>query len=245
MTDTTDLVSVPLSKWPRLVVVGTPVTPEQATEIIICTDSFHFCCNDDEFVSKCASYVYRMDIVDKWSLMDRFRTPNGELDYDSYQEYTDKVESEVGHVPLNYLHNERIMSSWVGGPHGWCNWDGTISTSSYNIGEWPDAGSVYEEWRRIAKAFPYLDLRCQLVTDEGEGSIAIEYHVKGGAVTLHKPGPLLQPLVEADWEVNLANIMADDDCADERGCTYEQFVAAVDYTRTQVRQRLTPQQVTD
>ncbi len=108
-------------------------------------------------------------------------------------------------------------------------------------------GDVYEDWKTIANAFPYLDLKCQLVvdcahdsachtgsaprrtlrsragesliTEEREGVIAVEFTVKNGVVTMSHPGPALCSVIETDNNT-------------ERGCTIEQFKAAVDYTRT-------------
>jgi hypothetical protein len=228
MTDVIDLdlLNRDLTKWPRLIVVGSPITRQQAKEIIIRTDRLDFSSNDAEFSKQCASYLYRLDTTGNrsrgyWSLSDAFEDKGDKTDWGRYQECRDKAKAELQPLELRYLENSRIVSCWIGGTHGWCDWDGTIRSTNNNIGKWPTVGEVYEDWKAIAQAFPYLSLRCQLITNEGVGDIAVEYHVKDGAVVVQDPGPLLQPLEEVDW-------------ADERGCTYEQFVEAVDYTRMQV-----------
>lgn len=238
MHSTADLLNVDLTKWPRLVVVGDPVTREQAMEILVRTDRLEFSSNDAEFSQRCASYLYGLDTTGSrnrghWSLRDAFEKEDGwHTDWGRYQEYRDKMKAEVQPLELRYLENERIVSCWVGGTHGWCDWDGTIGCSNNNIGKWPTVNDVYEDWETIASAFPYLSLRCQLITDEGEGYVAVEYHVEGGTVTVHAPGPLLQPVEELDDEV-VERVLTG---TQARSCSYEQFVAAVDYTRMVVQQ---------
>jgi hypothetical protein len=90
----------------------------------------------------------------------------------------------MGVLQLSYLENARIASSWIGGPHGWCDWDGTIGCANYNIGKWPTVEAVTEDWHAIAAAFPYLNLRAQLVPDEGEAeSAVVEWQISNGAVS--------------------------------------------------------------
>lgn len=235
-TINTELLNVDLTKWPRLVVVGDPVTREQAMEILVRTDRLEFSSNDAAFSKRCASYLYGLDTTGNrswgyWTLSDAFEGNNGRTDYDGYQEYRDKVRVELQPLGLRYLENSRIVSTWIGGTYGWCDWDGTIGCSNNNIGKWPTVGDVYEDWKDIARAFPYLDLRCQLITDEGEGDLVVEYHVEGGTVTVHAPGPLLQPVEELDDEA-VEGVLTG---TQARSCSYEQFVAAVDYTRAQVK----------
>ena len=136
------------NKWPGMIVQGDNVTKEQAAEILLRTDlmlpNFRYGCNDKEFIAQVQSLfplVKEGDDGLSWS--------------EAYQV-----------IGLGYLWNSRIMSSWVGGPNGWCNWDGTIGSSNKNIGKWPSVQDVAEEWAAIAQAFPFLNLRCQLFSDE-------------------------------------------------------------------------------
>lgn len=55
--------NIGLPKWPALVVKGTPVTREQAMEIIIKTDGLYFCSNDREFEKDLYSLIYELDNV--------------------------------------------------------------------------------------------------------------------------------------------------------------------------------------
>lgn len=234
-----DLLNVDLTKWPRLVVIGNTVTRKQAMEIIIRTDRLDFSSNDAEFSKQCASYLYRLEATGNrsrgyWTLADAFEGEGGKTDWDRYQECRDRAQAELQPLELQYLENSRIVSCWIGGSHGWCNWDGKIGCTEHNIGKWPTVDEVYKDWKAIGQTFPYLKLRCQLITDEGAGHIAIEYVVKDGTVTVQEPGPLLQLVEDDAVNVFIANMQSP---TRERGCTYEQFVEAVDYTRMQVRQQ--------
>jgi len=61
-----------------------------------------------------------------------------------------------------------------------------------NIGKWPSATEVYQEWQLIASAFPYLNLTCRLLHHEAGYSertpgIAVVYEVKEGKVKARYP----------------------------------------------------------
>lgn len=186
-----------LTKWPRLLVKGAAVTEEQANEILVrtCVPSY-------------------LDVNDKvWAAVVRqimhFRnsSPPQELWLkDRYDErvawckerwtHNDARTRELGILGLSYLYNSQIASSWIGGAHGWCGWDGRIFCNTYNIGKWPSSKDVTEEWQEVAEAFPYLDLTAQLVTNEGgyedhPGELAGEWRVKDGTVT-YVPDPVEQ-----------------------------------------------------
>lgn len=154
-----------LGKWPLLVVKGDPVTREQANDILIRTNSWwHFFTNDKGWGRKVADIVgfpiepdyYAIDDMDKRMPMIK-----------AYMAEMEAFRKEIGVLDLEYMHNARIASAWIGGPNGWCNWDGTIFTDDYNIGKWPGDDEIEQEWRSIAEAFPYLNARVQLFPDEG------------------------------------------------------------------------------
>lgn len=92
---------------------------------------------------------------------------------------------------------------------------------------------VYQEWQAIATAFPYLNLKSQLITEEGEGNIAVEFEVRDSTATLKTPGSLLEPIEDSEIVIDLHNHEG------ERGCIYEKFVEAVDYTRTRTPKSIT------
>jgi hypothetical protein len=172
------------TKWPRLLVVGQPVTPTQAGEILLRTDDWWISGNDQAWVN---------DLEDTLADYGRPREPD-RRDVDGFQEFRefyrlhDEWKASLGVLTLHYLQNSRIISTWIGGPHGWCDWDGTIGCSTYNIGKWPSDDEVAEDWQVIAETFPFLDLTAHLVDDEGEGAVAGEWRIRDGKVR-HNPDP--------------------------------------------------------
>jgi hypothetical protein len=136
-----------LPKWPAILVVGKKVTEQQAAQIIIRTCGMSFYTNDHKYEKQ----LYEAAGI-KFS-----KEPF--LDYDS----VDAAILKYGCCKkLDYLQNHRVVSSWIGGSHGWCDWDGSIGCDNYNIGKWPNEEEVLQEWQTIAEAFPYLDLRCSI-----------------------------------------------------------------------------------
>lgn len=178
-----------LGKWPRLLVKGDPVDPLEAQDILLRTTNFNaLFCNDRE-----------------WSNIIReiFGLPSNEnLSLENFREFDvamQRVQERFRALDLHYLCNHRIASAWIGGPHGWCDWDGTIGCSTYNIGKWPREEEVKEEWDQIAAAFPYLKLTSQLVSEEGAGVVAVEWRIENGKAETRPPGPQL-PMDEQSLE---------------------------------------------
>jgi hypothetical protein len=171
-----------LTKWPRLIVVPEkpePVTREQANEILLRTNGSFFSVNDREWEKQVCDVL---GIETEWK---PYKDGGGYWDA-SWKSGMAWYES-IGGLELHYLENSQIASAWIGGPHGWCDWDGNIGCSSWNIGKWPEAEEVTEDWEKIAAAFPYLDLHAQCVTDEGDGEVAAQWRVTDGKAALVKP----------------------------------------------------------
>jgi len=237
-----------LPKWPAMVVLGKPITKEQAAEIIIRTDSLWFGTNDRQFQRELESFFFDVQFTSysRESVEDAIKRklgiPEGETNWLKIWEYKGKAEEGVKKIPLEYLHNYRIVSSWVGGPHGWCNWDGSIFCNNYNIGKWPSVEDVYNEWKSIAKEFPFLELRCQLMGHEngysetGVDEPVIEFVVKNGKVKMVEPKQPLSPTNNGIDEDAFSRLFAP---GGERGCTLEQFKRSV----TQVRQKYSKETV--
>jgi hypothetical protein len=170
-----------LTKWPRLIVVPEkpePVTRQQANEILLRTNGPYFGTNDQAW-EKAVADVLGIEMVQ--------REAGGYRYWDMSFTAADAWYKSIGGVDLHYLLNSRITSAWIGGPHGWLDWDGTIGCSTWNIGKWPSREEVTEEWQAIAAAFPYLDLHAQLITDEGEGEVAAQWRVVDGKAALVEP----------------------------------------------------------
>lgn len=197
-----------LTKWPLLLVTGEPVTEEQANDILIRTDSWSLMTNDKSWQRQVIELTGHELAEHGWGFAD---------DRAFRREY--KV------LDLHYLANARIMSSWIGGPKGWCDWDGTIGTSNYNIGKWPTVEEVEEDWTAITEAFPYLDLQAQLIPEEGEaGYAAVEWHVKDGSVEQVESTKLLRRPTDAGFVALFTR-------GGERGVQPDRLEVALDQAR--------------
>lgn len=212
--------AIDLPKWPALTVVGKRVTIEQAAEILIRTDhnipNYMYGSNDKEFSQQL------MDLFGVPTL----HNPSGRLirsDTVTYFDRMDDLRKRLGVLRLEYLANEQIVSCYVGGPHGWCNWSGDIFTNTYNIGKWPSVGRVADEWGEIAKTFPYLELKSQLFNGEsceGETTPLVEFEVKDGHVGVHKPVSPLVPVVDSFSYGDMLTLL---DPRRERGISIEEL----------------------
>jgi hypothetical protein len=201
-----------LGKWPAMTVEGVSVSKEQAAEILIRTNNWSYGTNDSE---------WRKQVCTVIGAEGKYASGRAywEIDYDSLRE----AERRLGVISLGYLGNNQIMSCWIGGPHGWIAWDGTVGSHNYNIGKWPEAAEVYEEWTKIAAAFPYLDLTCQLWSEEVgmDGSVPlVEYVVRQGQVVMQKPRAKHSP--PEDTPMRDIGFLGS-----ERGCTLAQLKKAV------------------
>ncbi len=186
------------TKWPRLLVVGDPVTEAQADEILIRTNEWRTpFSNDKNWLATVENIAAEFG---------RPREPQRTGNHDTYmaelREHWPQMQAwhdRLGILELAYLGNDRIMSAWIGGPKGWCDWDGTIGCSVFNIGKWPSDDEVTADWQTIAAAFPFLRLTAQCVDEEGEGRLAAEWRVEAGRVTyVDEPSEPISPVSEVD-----------------------------------------------
>lgn len=226
--ETTNIFDKGLPKWPALVVKGKPVTKDQAKEILIRTSSFYFGCNDKEWENDINEIVYGVrsnSFAVSEALMNKLN-----ITKDEAYEMEQKLSERYHPLDLYYLRNERIASSWIGGPYGWCSWNGKIGASNYNIGKYPSVTEVYNEWVQIAEAFPYLDLKCQLMDSEAgeneEPKPVVEFEIKNGKVKAYEPTEILDYPVfgSEDLAFRFSNPYA------ERGCDLETLKDAFEYT---------------
>ena len=112
-----DISKVSLPKWPAMTVVGNAVTKKQAAEIILRTDGWYYGCNDrkwEQFVWEALGVTIKDNHGHKQAEFESLRN----------------AAARFHRLDVDHLHNSRIMSSWIGGPKGWCNWDGTIGSSN-------------------------------------------------------------------------------------------------------------------
>lgn len=221
-----------LPKWPAMVVVGDPVEPDEAAIINVRTSSMEWSSNDHDFKRE-LNELLGLSSVDPWEFDDvqqRFAA------YDAFK----AVEARYGVLDLQYLRNQNVVSSWIGGPHGWCSWSGYICTTSYNIGKWPSVDDVAREWRLIARAFPKLKLKCQLYSGETcEEQIVplVEFSVSKGRVTVLRPK---KELIDANFVRDTSDRSMRSSLGllgqlhHERGCTIDQYARALELTRARL-----------
>ena len=198
-----------LTKWPRLIVVGENVTRQQASEILIRTNQWWLGTNDLQFKRS----VFALAGI-KWD-GNRFVPDSCSLH---------AFERKIRMLDLQYLENNQIASAWIGGPHGWCDWNGYIGCSNYNIGKWPSVEDVHHEWNLIAEAFPYLRLTAQLIPNEGESEKAVvEWNVANGVARIGHPAQVLEP-TDVSEDVFLSIVM---DRTRERGVSLDRLQEAL------------------
>lgn len=197
------LFSIQLPKWPALAVFGKPIHPDIAAVAIIRLSGLNFYCNDSSFLSQINSAV--------GITKDKF-------------EQRDKACEEYRAIHLNYLClSHRVASCWVGGTHGWLNWDGNVFSNNYNIGKCPNVKDVYDDWKTIAGMFPMLDLTAQLFSGEVcEPGIKplVEFRIKNRRVKLIPPKTSIHIFDDAFVRGG-----------SEVGCTIEQFKDALEKTK--------------
>lgn len=239
----TEFFELDLPKWPALLVVGKPVTREQSMEIILRTDDLYFSSNDRSFNKLLNEYFYDIEVTDEsYSGENKAIAKKLNIEEKEYKliwDYKEQKNSEIKSLNLGYLQNSRIVSSWIGGAHGWCDWDGNIGTSNYNIGKWPSVEEVYNDWVQIAEAFPFLELTCQLQNGEaGDDDViavpVIEYRIKDGKVEMFNPTELITESKFGDEDM----IRRFSDPYSERGCTIQMFKEAVDYVKNKYKKEL-------
>jgi hypothetical protein len=205
--------NVGLPKWPGIIVVGKSVTSDQAAEIIIRTNAWYYGCNDKKWEK----------IVDKVTGLKSFSSthdlPKDQLNkaLALIEKLRDDFDNSIHHIDLEYLYTAWVMSAYIGGPHGWINWDGSIAYGGHNIGKYPSAETVFNEWKLIAEAFPFLDLRCQLMNAEAceDGVPVIEYVINNGTVTAKEPTEIINCYTRKSLEEEMFMLHRS---GRERGC---------------------------
>ncbi|WP_106239822.1 hypothetical protein [Nonomuraea fuscirosea] len=122
---------IDLTKWPRLLVVGEPVTREQASEILVRTDDWFLSTNDRAWKAAVEGLAAEYGMPAEPPFSADIETKKSA--WAGKREWRQRV----GVLQLEYLGNARIASPWIGGPKGWCDWDGRIGCGNYNVGKYP------------------------------------------------------------------------------------------------------------
>lgn len=81
-----------------------------------------------------------------------------------YQAFED-FNLKVGRIDTEYVGNSWFSCPFIGGPHGWMHPDGTIGYAD-NVGKWPSVRTIYNDWKKIGKAFSQLNLKVTLMSGE-------------------------------------------------------------------------------
>jgi len=222
-----------LPKWPEMAVWGKPVTVEQAKDIILRTDSFLSDVNGfGGGNNKQWSAWARRELGFQHLVEDE-----SEGHWNRKEGVQEKLRAAIGFVETEYVHNTWAASCYIYGPYGWCKPDGTIWYED-NIGKYPSAREVFEEWQKLASAFPYLDLTVTLFSGESEeddSSPVVSFRVQGGQVTiLDKPTiPTERPVPQRDTKALLRAVVTnrsreqglDDQWIRDYGSTLQPLVA--------------------
>jgi hypothetical protein len=174
MNSVVDYMQLPLPKWPQMVVSGVSVTVEQAKEIILRTDDFL------TSISKYAGGNHD-------TFNNSYREAAGLIGEDWELEHY--VRDEIGYIETSFVFNNWASSSYIAGPHGWCNPTGRIHFN-HNVGKWPEVSDIYADWVMIARAFPFLELSATLTNgewSEENTSAVCTIYVKNGTVEVKEP----------------------------------------------------------
>ncbi|WP_148086124.1 hypothetical protein [Actinocorallia herbida] len=165
-----------LPRWPHLLVTGEDVTPEQANDILLRTAPDHLWARDWRAVQAVAEV---------------FGVPCGPARVDDAGFLA--VLADLDHLPLEFLTNERILSTHPIGPHGWCDWNGAIGCDFHAIGPDPSLAALTAETDAIAAAWPFLHLDLQLCTASPDGTYLPLAHwsLRGGRAAMAEPEGLL------------------------------------------------------
>ena len=188
VTTLNDLFQRSLGSAPAMTVTGYPVTSEQACEIIRRTDRLFVeaIANDRTWLLRIAHAV-RLPLFEEYVL---------DLKGEAYQRARQRWQVEHrqwlqawGFLETELVHNDWIASRFLYGPHGWCHPDGTIGFQDC-VGKGQIAEEVYDDWCRLAQAFPFLNVSVTLLReclDEEFDLPQVSFRVRNGEVYIVDP----------------------------------------------------------
>lgn len=177
-----DFFDIDLVKWPAIKITGTPITKEQAIDIIRRTDSFF------NYLPFGNNHRYVEEMMDTLN----FPKYNYKVTNDSkYFEKVNKYQEKIKWINLEFLSNDWLSCCGFYGANGWCHPDGKIGLMK-NIGKYPTVEEVYDELTAIAKNFPYLELECTLMNGEVDSYTKpmISFLVRQGKVIMLNPSEI-------------------------------------------------------
>lgn len=174
-----NLIDRGLPKWPQMYVTGVSVTPEQALEVIRRTDSFFDGYDgNNRLLNKTVKRILNFPDLENFDT----------LEYHHYLEKKENWEKKWGCIPLYYISNSWISTSFFFGANGWIHPNGKIGFET-NIGKYPSVREVLKEWKLVAKEFPFLELGITLMDGEccEDNKPIVSIRVKDGKATLIDP----------------------------------------------------------
>jgi hypothetical protein len=175
-----------LPKWPQMIVRGLSVTQEQAKEVIRRTDKSFGPFEIGNLYSK-----FPARICEKIGHPVEEAGDIGVLyQYDRWLDWSQKW----GYIQCDFVYNNWIEKYCVHGPAGWMNPDGKIQYG-FNVGKWPSIDCLLQEWKVLAKEFPFINLFVILMSGEycEDGTVpVVGIRVKDGSARLFDPA-------DVDW----------------------------------------------
>ena len=233
--------TIDLGKWPTMYVQGKSVTREQANEILILTMGSYFDqTNDREWADAVRKAFNQEEIQPYWEF---------EKKLEIMQSNKARLDS-LGVLELEYMNNSRIASAYIGGAHGWMNWDGTIAAdSSYNVGKWPSAETdLLAELTLIAEAFPYLHATFQFYADRANydspenRTLALEITVQNGTAEITEGEPFNDNEDDIDIDTKFEQLAVNlfSPRRTERGVSKERLYEAVEQVRAKAFENSLP-----
>lgn len=191
----TSFFGINLPKWAGILILGEPVTPEQAKQIIHATtpslyDDMRYAGNSFEFQKAYdrKSFSILMDMGYSQHMEGSAELSDTQAKIRKFVCGLDDQLSPV--LPLEFLKGNLGNSCYFGGPTGWCNPSGEISLLGINIGKYPSVREIFTEWSLIAKKFDFLDLTCVILDNEWCDETAsgrVGFRVKSGEVSMFIP----------------------------------------------------------
>lgn len=178
--------AVGLPKWPQMLVWGQSVSQAQARDIIYRTDSFFVEFNEYSGGNNHHWNEWARRVLGIQDVLDTAEQVAGAESWQFKCAVQDEVRKACQFVVTDYVHNSWASCSFIFGPHGWVQPDGRIGYVD-NVGKWPDAEELFNDWQTLATAFPYLDLTVTLMSGEGgeeDSEPVISFRVVDGLVTI-------------------------------------------------------------
>lgn len=188
-----------LQQWlphsPQMIVTGKPLTTAQALTIIRRTDQFflHISYDARPTLAK-VKQIIRMPNYPSGNIAE-CTMPDGEIDLEKFWKnqnvFWEKFrgwQEDWGVLDTGFVKNSWISREFAGGFCGWCHPDGMIGFTD-NLGVYPAVSAVYEDWRKIAREFPFLEAEATLMNNSKRypAKPVVSFLIRDGEVDVVDP----------------------------------------------------------